>query len=390
LLIGFFIGYSESMKAKSYFDTILWQERLENDVTYCLSAEEGVVAVDGLDLGSDLLEWVSSCFLIKSSGSSGPPKWVVHSKQGLIKHAALVNAHLEVTKNDVLGLVLPTYHVGGLGVVARAHLTGAQLVSLTVGWSARCCVDFLTENKVSILSLVPTQLVDIVAQGLVCPDCVRVVVVGGGRLDSKLQSGAGKLGWPIKESYGMTETGSQIATGELTGSGFLNIINSWQARLSDEGVLELKSDCLFKGYLVGSLGDFEFIDPKVDGWFTTSDLADLIEIDGKMGMKFLRRIDQQVKILGELVDVSSLEKSLTEVLQYEVYLIPLSDERRGMKLFPVVDQASMIDPIRNLAWSGLHHLEEPVMVPNFPRNAMGKLQRVKLAEAVESIVFSAY
>jgi hypothetical protein len=90
------------------------------------------------------------------------------------------------------------------------------------------------------------------------------------------------------------------------------------------------------------------------------------------------------------VDISSLEKSLTEVLQYEVYLIPLSDERRGMKLFPVVDQASMIDPIRNLGWSGLHHLEDPVMVPNFPRNAMGKLQRVKLAEAVESIVFSAY
>jgi O-succinylbenzoic acid--CoA ligase len=381
------------MKVKSCFDAILWQERLENDVTYCLSAEEGVVAVEGLDLGSDVLAWVSSCFLIKSSGSSGVSKWVVHSKRGLIKHAALVNTHLGVTKKDVLGLILPTYHVGGLGVVLRAYVSGAKLAPFTTKWSARCCVDFLTENKVSILSLVPTQLVDIVAEGLVCPDCVRVVVVGGGRLDSELQSGAGQLGWPIKKSYGMTETGSQIATGQLTGqltgNGFLSIIDGWQVRLNDEGVLELKSDCLFKGYLVGRPGNFEFIDPKVDGWFATSDLADLIEIDGKMGMKFSRRSDQQVKILGELVDVSSLENSLTEVLRHEVYLIALSDERRGMKLFPVVDRASLIHTIRDLGWSGLHHLEEPVIVPDFPRNAMGKLQRVKLAEAVESIVFSA-
>jgi len=381
------------MGREPHFDAVLWQDRLENSVVYCLSADDGVVPAEELDLEGDVLEMVSSCLLIKTSGSSGMPKWVVHSKEGLLKHAALVNDHLGVTKGDVFGLILPTYHVGGLGVVARAHVIGAQLVSFTAKWSASCCVDFLTKNKVSIISLVPTQLVDIMAEGLPCPDCVRVVVVGGGRLAPDLHSRASQLGWPVKESYGMTETGSQIATGELAGefteNPYLNLIAGWQVRLSEEGILEVKGDCLFKGYLVGSPGEFEFTDPKMDGWFTTSDLADLLEVDGKMGIKFLGRNDQQVKILGELVDVSSLERSLSEILQYEIYLIFLSDERRGVKLFPVVDEVSLIDSIRDLGWSGLHRLEDPVVVPNFPRNAMGKLQRSKLAEVVESIVFSA-
>lgn len=377
------------MESELHFDASVWQGRLENDDAYCLSPEHGVSSVFALNLKGDLLEMVSSCFLVKTSGSSGIPKWVVHSKRGLLKHAALVNGHLGVTKDDVFGLILPKYHVGGLGVVARAHVSGAKLVSFIAGWSARCCVDFLTENKVSVLSLVPTQLVDMVAEGLPCPDCVRVAVVGGGRLDPEVRSRAVQLGWPVQESYGMTETGSQIATGEFRGSGYLNIIDGWQVRLSEQGGLEVKGDCLFKGYLVGGPGEYVFVDPKLDGWFMTSDLADLLEADGKMGVKFLGRGDEKVKILGELVDVSSLERILTEILQHEIYLISLPDDRRGMKLYPVINQASLIDSIRDLGWSGLHRLEEPVVVTDFPRNAMGKLQRVKLAEVVESIVFSA-
>jgi O-succinylbenzoic acid--CoA ligase len=260
---------------------------------------------------------------------------------------------------------------------------------MSAKWSVSSCVDFIIDDNVSIISLVPTQLVDIIADSITCPECLRVVVVGGGRLDPEVSKRAVQLGWPIKESYGMSETGSQIATGELAGSGFLEMIDGWQVRLNGAGTLDVKGDCLFKGYLVGSDGNFEFIDPKVDGWFSTSDRVELIEVDGKTGIKFLGRSDQQVKILGELVDVSALESRLQEILQHEIYLIPVADNRRGMNLYPVVDNRALIEKIRDIHWSGPHRLEEPVVVSDFPRNEMGKLQRVKLAEAVESIVFSA-
>ncbi len=370
-------------------DKLKWKERFESEVNYFLSAEFGEISINELNSEYQEFAFGCACILLETSGSSGKSKWVVHSKKGLLQHAALVNQHLGLTNEDVFGLVIPIYHVGGLGVVARAIVSGADFVVMESKWSAICCVDFIIKNHVSVLSLVPTQLVDIVAQELCAPDSVRVIIVGGGRLDVKVRDKARQLGWPIFESYGMTETGSQIATGEIGPSSFLSMIDGWDVRLNQEGVLEVKGDCLFKGYLMKNSDDYVFTDPKVDGWFTTNDLAELSEIDGNLGLKFVGRSDQKVKILGELVDISSLEIDLTEILQQEVYIVPLADERRGMRLFPVVEDVSLVDQIRDLNWTGIHRLEEPVVIQHLPRNEMGKLQRLKLEELVESIVISA-
>ncbi len=380
------------MKRESDFDYALWEGLLGNDVGYCLSAESGVSLVADLNLSDELLEKVSSSLLIKTSGSSGVAKWVVHSKNAILKHAALVNVYLDISENDVFGLALPSYHVGGLGVIARAHVSGARVAVYSDKWSAGSCVAFLNENKVSVLSLVPTQLVDIVNGVHTCPKSVRAVVIGGGRLDPDVRAEALKLGWSILESYGMTETGSQIATGSFGKTGHLDLIGGWQVRTDREGLLEVKGDCLLEGYLLeGADGDdrWQFVDPKVGGWFTTSDRVDVLELDGRTGIKFIGRSDQRVKILGELVDVTSLESRLSLLIRDEVYLVPLLDDRRGVKLYPVVDKMENSDLIRDLSWSGLEQLEESIVVSHFPRNEMGKLRRSKLTEVVESIVFSA-
>lgn len=376
------------MEREAHFDRALWQDRFENDVGYCLSAADGVFPLSDLVVSEGLVEACRLCFLVKTSGSSGEAKWVLHSKESLLEHAVLVNTRLGITGEDVLGLTLPTYHVGGLGVIARGLVSGARVVEANGKWSASGYLEFLVKNEVSITSLVPTQVVDIVAAGLLCPDSVRVVVVGGGSLDSCVRDEASDLGWPLSESYGMTETGSQIANGGFIESGYLNLIDGWQVRLSVDGLLEVKGDCLLKGYLVGSVGEWKMVDPKVGGWFTTSDRVDLLERDGRVGLKFLGRSDQQVKILGELVDVSALERRLREEVKDEIYLVVLPDERRGVKLFPVVMNVSAVDCVRDLEWGGLHRLEDTVVVSEFPYNVMGKLSRSKLVEVVESVVFS--
>lgn len=382
------------MKRVFGFEYELWREFLKNDTAYCLSSDMGVSSVDKLELGNDLLEQVENCLLIKTSGSSGEEKWVIHSKSGILKHATLVNNHLKVTSGDVFGLILPVYHVGGLGVIARAFVSGAGIVAYSQKWSADGCFRFLVENNISILSLVPTQVVDIVNDGLICPDCLRIVVVGGGALNDEVGKKAISLGWKIYESYGMTETGSQIATGKIaSGKGakidYLSLLDGWKVRTNEFNILEVKGECLFKGYLTESAGGWVITDNKNDGWFTTSDKVELLEMDGKMGVRFISRKDLQVKILGELVDVSLLESRLNDLTQYEVHIIPICDDRRGAKLYPVVVDGENIATISDLNWSGLERLETPVLVSDFPRNEMGKLQRVKLARMVESIVFSA-
>ncbi len=73
----------------------------------------------------------------------------------------------------------------------------------------------MNEGAVTLTSLVPTQVHDLVQCALACPPSLRAVVVGGAELDPVLGERARELGWPVLQSYGMTEAASQVATASL-------------------------------------------------------------------------------------------------------------------------------------------------------------------------------
>jgi len=365
-----------------------WENKFKDRKHYCLSVDREICSPSELDF-DECIDDLAPSFLIKTSGSSGEAKWVVYSKECLLEHAVLVRDHLKIGVGDNLGLMLPTHHVGGLGVIARSIVSGANLVRFDEKWSAIVGLRFLTMNKISVVSLVPTQLVDLVRDRCYCPASVRIVIVGGGKLDEVSKLAAIELGWPIYESYGMTETGSQIATGALGEDGYLRLIDGWQVNTGEDSLLEVKGACLFSGYLTNKNGQYVFLDPKENGWFKTSDRVSVKITEKGIGLRFLSRGDQMVKILGELVNVSVLESRLVEFLGVEVYLAVFNDERRGSKLVPVANTMRLASKIDEVGWRGIESLEKAVVVSDFPKNEMGKLNRFKLIEQVESIVFPA-
>ena len=99
-----------------------------------------------------------------------------------------------MSTRDVWCAVLPDFHVGGLGIQARAHLSGARVVPMD--WSPRA----LAASESTIVSLVPAQVHDLVEAGVPPPARLRAVLVGGGGLDAGLDArvprpGAGRC-WP--------------------------------------------------------------------------------------------------------------------------------------------------------------------------------------------------
>src|SRR4051812_19531191 len=66
---------------------------------------------------------------IATSGSSGAVKLVALSKQALLASAASVNEYFDATSRDVWGCVLPAFHVGGLGIFARAQLARGRVLA---------------------------------------------------------------------------------------------------------------------------------------------------------------------------------------------------------------------------------------------------------------------
>ncbi len=363
------VRHDEDLSASDVLENSFWENG------NAVFAKKTKVSFRSPDLGDVV------CF--QTSGSTGTAKWVVLEKQALLASAQAVNHWLEVDEDSRWGLALPMSHVGGFGVVARAWVAGCQLAEFAGSWDSLGFHKWVEENEVSHVSLVPTQVHDLITAGLSAPKCLRAVVVGGGRLDVELGRSARRLDWPILASYGMTESGSQIATQALSSladdfaDGPLQILPIWKARTSSESLLEISGEGLFKGYLRETPGAWA-LDEQVCNWYQTRDRARI----ENGAIVPLGRVDLLVKVLGELVDIGRLEQRLGE----NFAIVPIADRRREHALIGVFtgrNAAARFQTYQNRA-SGLEKLTGFLELNELPVNGMGKLLREHLRQKVEN------
>ena len=305
----------------------------------------------------------------RTSGSSGIEKWIALSEEALEWSARSVIRALEISRSDVLALALPEVHVGGFGLVKRAELSGARLARFFGKWNAEGYAEWCAAERVTISSLVPTQVHDLVSAQVRAGGSLRTIVVGGGVLDDELKEAARALGWPVVPSYGMTETSSQVATGDG-----LPLLPGWEAKVV-EGQLALRGGGLLTA-VVRREGEGYFAeDPKKDGWFLTNDL---VELNGSC-LRILGRADRLVKVLGELVNLEEVEKFWREKLGVEVVLMTQPDERRGVSLHLYYEGAEQELDRWNDELTGPERFESVQRVPQIPRSALGKIDRSALS-----------
>lgn len=323
-----------------------------------------------------LLKWARRNVLFeghqffRTSGSSGVEKWIALSDDALEWSARSVIEALEITANDVLGLALPEVHVGGYGVALRSRFSGARLERFGDRWSATGFTNWTGASGVTISSLVPTQVHDLVAGGFQAAKCLRMIVVGGGALDQELCDQARGLGWPVVPSYGMTETSSQVATGDG-----LPLLPGWEARIEGDR-LALRGGGLLTSVIQREGSGFVSSDPKVDGWFVTNDRVELTPT----GLKILGRADRVVKVFGELVDLVELESFWSEGLGTNVAIVARPDHRRGAVLHLFYEGETDWVESMNATLPGPTRLASSHQVEALPRSALGKVDRVALSK----------
>ncbi|KAB2638242.1 MAG: AMP-binding protein [Verrucomicrobia bacterium] len=332
--------------------------------------------------------------LFETSGSSGPPQWLALSKPALLLSAAAVNEHLGVSEDSCWGVALPAHHVGGFGVAARAFEAACRLRVFSWHWEAGAFLAWLAHHAVTHTALVPTQVHDLVAAGLVAPSTLVAIVVGGGQLDARTGQAARRFGWPVLASYGMTEAGSQIATQglELLAATYqpapLPVLPIWQTRVSRTGQLSIAGPALFSGRLRHDGQSWQF-DPRTDAWHLTADRVELANDQ----LTPRGRLDTLVKVLGELVDPAAIENELLEwsngALAAGTFAVAaLPDARAGHRLVPVFEAA--VDPALAAAALAAYHeqapgfrrLQPPLVLETLPRGPLGKLRRAELAAAL--------
>jgi|WetSurMetagenome_2_1015567.scaffolds.fasta_scaffold91038_3 o-succinylbenzoate---CoA ligase len=364
---------------------------------------------DDIQAGRNALPALAAHIWVATSGSSrvtpGHIRWVALAKTAFLASARAVNQHLESTSQDVWAHALPVFHVGGLGILARAALSGARVEpAVAARWDAGRYAERLHAVKATLTALVPAQIHDLVNQVLRAPTSLRAVVVGGGRLDPELCADARRLGWPCLPSYGLTETCSQIATASLASarttrcSGPLPVLSHAEIREDADQRLQVRAASLLTCYAEMTDDGMRAWDPKQDGWLATDDLG---RTTGD-GVEVLGRSTESVKVLGETVSLLRVEDVARRWLStlggapgvsLDLAVVALPHPRLGHEIVVALagparralesrTDAELLPSLQDFARDALLPYEQPRRISwrdLIPRTALGKCQRQLLA-----------
>lgn len=317
---------------------------------------------------------------VLSSGTSlvGQVKCVALPHEAFYASAQAVNKHLRARAADRWLVAIPLYHVGGFSILVRAQLSRSQIVYLKA-WSVEQFVRTIRREQITLCSLVPTQIFDLVAAGARSPESLRAIVVGGGALSEPLYQRARALGWPVLPSYGLTETASQIATASLDSLAGLSyptmpVLAHAQVELREQRIF-VRSAALGRWVAMSDGTTYTLEECARGGWLATEDVGEITSA----GLRVLGRRDEIVKVLGVLVSTAQVASDVAGFAGLGCVLA-LPDTRAGHRLVFVTDGPATWEAIQayNRQALGPFRIAQLCWVPKIPRGDLGKFKKAEL------------
>lgn len=327
--------------------------------------------------------------IMYTSGTTGFPKGVVHTYGNHWWSAIGSALNLGLDKRDKWLIPLPIFHVSGLSTSIKSVIYGMPIYLLEK-FDVKAVHYALMEKGVTIVSVVTMmvqRLLDELGKASY-PKELRCILLGGGPAPKALLERAKEKNVPVFQSYGMTETASQIVT--LSPTDALEKLGSagkalFPAQLKIEtqaddsiGEILVKGPMVTKGYYHKQSANEESFQA---GWLATGDLGYLDE-DG-----YLYVVDRRKDLIisgGENIYPSEIEGVLSGMKQIkEAGVTGKSDDKWGQVpiAFIVKEMDVTIEEIKEYLQTRLAKYKQPkefYFVNDLPRNASNKLVRNKL------------
>lgn len=257
---------------------------------------------------------------VRSSGSLGRPRWIIHTAESLLAGAGPAADHLDFSVGARWRLSLPLDHVGGLSLVFRALIGGGALLAGEASASD------------SHRSLVATQLRRLLDTGEVVD--LRCLLVGGGPIGASLKLSALEAGLPLVVSYGLSETGALLSASSFDDERGLLTHAHYAGRPLVPGTVAVNEDgvVLVRGaMLAGATADEDGVPESMsltDGWLSTGDLG---RLEGEQ-LFITGRRDNVMISGGEKLAAEELEAALLALPGVlEAVVVPVDDEEFGQR-----------------------------------------------------------
>lgn len=320
--------------------------------------------------------------MIPTGGSSGKIKFVAHNWETLSES---VWGFQEFYGGEKINSVctLPFYHVSGLMQLMRSLLTGGKLSIVDFHQLCDNPPDYIPPN--CFISLVPTQLEKILALHPLWLLQFKTILVGGAPPSLELLKLARSIQLPLALTYGMTETGSQIAS--LTSTEFLagnhscgQVLPHAQIDLisTDEdgiGEIVIKAKSLMLGYFP-DLDRPEYFEPD-----------DLGAIDERGCLTIIGRNSDKIISGGEnIYPIEIINAIIATGLVKDVWVIGVPDRYWGQivtAIYVPKDLNVSVDVLKGSIVGKISKYKLPkswIQVDKIPRNALGKVLEIKLKD----------
>lgn len=359
---------------------------------------EGVAAMDPqpavMERNSDDL-----AAILYTSGTTGRSKGAMLSHGNLQSNAEVLHDYWQwQDADDVLLHALPVFHVHGLFVALHCALLGTSPVHFLPRFNAEALLARLPESRVMMgVPTFYTRLLDNPAfTKQVCRN-MRLFISGSAPLLAEThREFEARTGHRILERYGMTETGmitSNPYDGERVAGTVGFALPETSVRIADDegnelprgetGVLEMTGPNVFKGYW--QMPEKTAAEFRPGGWFITGDMAMMDESDR---ITIVGRAKDLIISGGFNVYPKEIEGEIDEipgVKESAVIGLPHPDFGEGVAAVVVADgsreltDADILTPLQGR----LARFKQPkrvYMVPELPRNTMGKVQKAQLRE----------
>lgn len=347
--------------------------------------------------------------IMYTSGTTGVPKGVVHSQHNMVVVAAATSAHNLLGPESRRGVVLPLTVTNLMILGPVTAFWNCQPMVIGPVSKIGPIVEWLHQEKVEHVSLVPTLVYDLLQSNLEVPEFTHLGSGGAPLPHVVREAFRERYGYELMTSYGLTEAPTVVAisAGEAAPEGAsgkalphfeLSIRDADGKPLPVGEVGEVcftavqsgpwagvytpplgywrdaeKTAALLRGGVVHT-GDHGRID--ADGWLSIADRSSELILRGGSNV-YPAEIERILHMHDDVADCAIIGKPDLRMGMLTVACIQPAR--------PDVDKTALQEELRALCLERLVRYKVPdvwYFLDSFPRNAMGKIVKPRLREQV--------